>query len=393
MQVTEVRQLRLLPLLIFLLSPFAQAQDKQTEEIPTKHSQTQSLQRELQQRDQVILELLERVEALERELGVHPAKSKPITTPDPQPVTDQQTQSQAETVDNKTAPGLVVADESVAERALERSLTRDGVLLLPAGVLEIEPRFVYSRQEDATPSFVTSGSGVLASETERNSDSLTAGLLFRLGLPGDSQLEVGIPYRWRSNETVTTVNFIPTQVSSQSGNAPGDVRITLAKTFLREESGQPDVIGRLTWDTDTGKPSDNGVALGGGFHEVLASLSFIKRQDPVVFVSGLAYQYTFEENSIQPGEIFSANFGSYIALNPQTSLNITLAMAYEKETKLAGSRFAGSDRTIGTLIIGGSTLLGRGTLLNLSVGIGLTDDADDFSVSLSLPVRFDSRVF
>jgi hypothetical protein len=36
----------------------------------------------------------------------------------------------------------------------------------------------------------------------------------------------------------------------------------------------------------------------------------------------------------------------------------------------------------------GSTLLARGTLLNLSVGIGLTKDADDFSITLSLPIRF-----
>jgi hypothetical protein len=43
--------------------------------------------------------------------------------------------------------------------------------------------------------------------------------------------------------------------------------------------------------------------------------------------------------------------------------------------------------------VGGSTLLAPGTLLNLSAGIGLTDDADDLSIMLSLPVRLSDPLF
>lgn len=376
MQLSEIRLVSLIGLLFFMVTPFAQAVDT-----GNMDSLKQDLHYKLQQRDQVILELLERVEALEKELGVVPARSKTADT------ADEQAPVVATPAKTKSAPGLVVVDESMAERALERSLTGNGVLLLPSGVFEIEPRLTYARQEDTTPGFVMSGGNVIASETERNSNSLAASLLLRLGLPGDSQLEIGIPYRWREIENVTNVGFTPADSSSQSGNGVGDVRITLAKTFLREDVGLADVIGRLTWDTDTGDVSDNGVSIGGGFHEVQAALSFIKRQDPVVFVSGLSYEYTFEENSIQPGDVFAANFGSYFALNPQTSLSFGFSMAYQKETDIAGSKLEGSDRTLGTFSIGGSTLLARGTLLNLTVGVGLTDDANDFSVALSLPMR------
>lgn len=372
-----MRNIIFIHLLFVLITSHAQAQD-----ITQQNNQAQELQKKLQQRDQVILELLERVETLEKELGVKPERSNRAATAD----TATKIKGEIETTNN-SAPGLVVADESMAERALERSLTRDGMLLLSSGVIEIEPRLTYARQEDVTPSFVMSAAGVLASETERNSDSLTASVLFRFGLPGDSQLEIGLPYRYRRNETVTSIGFTPNQASNQSGNAAGDVRITLAKTFLREASGQPDVIGRLTWDTDTGEMSDNSVSLGGGFDEVQGSLTFIKRQDPVVFVGGLSYEHTFEKELLQPGATIAANFGSYIALNPQTSMNFLLSMALQNETRIAGNPLQGSERTIGTLLIGGSTLIARGTLLNLSVGIGLTDDADDFSVSLSLPIR------
>jgi len=43
--------------------------------------------------------------------------------------------------------------------------------------------------------------------------------------------------------------------------------------------------------------------------------------------------------------------------------------------------------------LGGSTLLAKGTLLSLSSGMGLTDDADDFSISFSLTKRFNTPLF
>lgn len=373
MQFSKTRWLILIVLLV--KAPFTLAQEEQDQ-----HQQLQlRLQLKLQQRDQVITELLERVEALEKELGVQPARLKTDTVPE--------SSEQVATINNDSAPGLVVVDESMAERALERSLTRDGALLLPAGVLEIEPRLGYSRQEDSTPSFVMSGGGVIASETEHNSDSLTASLLFRLGLPGDTQLEVGLPYRWRRVDTVTSIGFTPAQATTNNGAGRGDVRITLAKALLRESSGQPDVIGRLTLDNDSGQTTDNGVSLGGGFKEVQGALTFIKRQDPVVFIGGLSYQHTYEKESVQPGSLLAGNFGSYIALNPRTSLSFQLSLASQKPTKIDGEPIPGSERVLGSLVVGGSSLVGRGILLNVSVGMGLTDDADDFTVLLSLPVR------
>jgi hypothetical protein len=363
---------------VTIMSVQAQAQD----------TDTLSLERKLKQRDMIIIELLERVEALERRVGTRRGSTgndDAQHTQTVEPIKPEQTRQQA--------PGVVIVDEVMAERALERSLTRDGALLLPSGILEFEPRLTYQRKEDSTPSFVMSGGGTLASETERNTDSLTANLALRLGLPWDSQLEIGLPYRWRRNESITNIGVTPTQASSQSGSGAGDVQLGLAKTILREGLWRPDIIGRLTWDTDTGNTSDGNVSLGGGFNEIQGSVTFIKRHDPVVFVGGLGYEYTIESSQVKPGPTYSANFGSYIALNPETSLRFALSAAYQEETRLSGNTVDGSDRTFGSLIIGGSTLLGPGTLLNLSVGIGLTDDADDLSVSLSLPVRLGRRLF
>lgn len=348
-------------------------------------AQVQELERKLEQRDRVIRELLQRVEALERRVGIDQraaASEAESGTPD----TGQETPA-------ASAPGAVVVDERSAERALERSLTQEGALLLPAGFLEIQPGISYVRREEATPGIVTSGSQFLVSETGRNADTLTGDLAFRLGLPWDSQLELGIPYRWRKIESVTSIGFAPTAVSRRSSAALGDLRLGLAKTLLHEGLWRPDLVGRVTWDTDTGSKSDNGVGLGGGFNELRGSLTAIKRQDPIAFVGGLSYQYSFVSGRVRPGATYAANFGSFLALSPETSLHFLLDWAYQGEIRLDGSGVPGSDRTFATLVLGGSTLLARGTLLNLSVGIGLTGDADDWSVSLSLPIRLDRPLF
>jgi hypothetical protein len=338
----------------------------------------QELERKLQLRDNAIIELLERVETLEQRVGVQ----RPTRNTDEPP--EQDVSASAES-DLKQAPGAVIVEEGDAERALERSLTLEGALLLPSGVLEIEPGFAYTRKEDIAPGFVTVGAQVFASETELNANILTTNLALRLGLPWDSQLEIGLPYRWSKVESVTNINFVPTTSTKQSNSELGDVSLGFATTLLREGLWRPDLVGRLTWDTVSGDAD--------GFHELRASLTAIKRQDPVTLIAGMSYQHTYKRELLKPGSAISANFGSLIALSPETSMRFLFSGTYQNETELSGQKIDGSDRTVATFVVGGSTLLMPGTLLNLSVGVGLTDDADDFSITLSLPIRFDKKLF
>src|SRR6056297_1012344 len=73
------------------------------------------LQQKLEMRDKIILELLERVEQLERRVGVgRPAESPPASVHEEQPEALQQDPDQPR--------GLVVVEEGAEERALERAL-------------------------------------------------------------------------------------------------------------------------------------------------------------------------------------------------------------------------------------------------------------------------------
>lgn len=351
-------------------------------------SRVEILERQLAERDKVMLELLHRIETLEKRVGVQRVARDTPRVPDAPDAPKTEIAN-----DLRQAPGAVVVSASAAERALERSLSREGALLLPRGVLEIEPGVSFARREDATPSFVISDGGVVAAETERNADRFSANLTARLGLPWDSQLEIGLPYELRQVESATNVGFAPAGATTRSGDGLGDLRIGLAKTLLREGLWRPDVVGRVTWDTNTGRGSNNGVSLGGSFHEVRGSLTAIKRQDPVVFIGGLSYQHTFERGQIQPGEVYSLSLGGAFALSPETSLRLFLSTAFRGETKFLGSQVDGSDQTIASLVIGGATLLAPGILLNASLGFGLTDDAEDVSLMFSIPIRFNAPLF
>ena len=369
---------------IFFWISFVSALTLLTTATQTEAASVGELERKLQERDRVILELLERVEALERRVGVQQPTSS---------TTDLSPADKNIVKDSDQAPGKVVVEEGAEERALERSLTREGALLLTPGLLEVETRVSYIRQEDSAPVFVPSGDDVFVGETELNTDNWIADLQLRLGLPWESQMEIGVPYRWRRVEPVRTVNFTPVDSSSDSGSGLGDLRIGFAKTLAREELWGPDLVGRITWDTDTGKDSDNGIPLGGGYNELRGSMTAIKRQDPVAFVGELSYEHTFEDNDIQPGSILSSLLGGNIALSPETALSLFFVAAYQDETEINGKKVDGSDRTIGTFQLGGSTLLAKGTLLSLSGGMGLTDDADDFSISFSLTKQFNTPFF
>jgi hypothetical protein len=383
--------MRLFPavFMLALLMPVAQAQ------VPS----VEQLQRKLQLRDRVIDELLTRVEALERRAGVRRSTRNAAETSDKTVRADRPGKPGKKAAPKSladrfgAAPGTIVVEEGADERALERSLTRAGGLLLPPGILEVEPSFTYARQEDTAPSFVTVSGVTFLGQTESNSVRQTADLALRLGLPWDSQLELGLPFRRRDVETVSNVGFTPTGSSSVSGMGHGDLRVGLAKTLLREGLWRPDLVGRITWDTDIGRTTDNGVSLGGGFHELRGSLTAIKRQDPIAFIGGLSYQHSFEKGNLQAGSVIGANFGGYMALSPETSVRLVLSGGYQNETEVSGVDFSGSSQTLGSLVVGGSTLLAPGTLLNLSLGIGLTDDSDDFSISMSIPIRMGQPLF
>ena len=135
------------------------------------------------------------------------------------------------------------------------------------------------------------------------------------------------------------------------------------------------------------------MVLGSGFNRLLGEVVAMKRQDPLAFFTQAFYRTTFERNGFEPGDNLGLSGGLFLATSPETSLQLSLSQNFVQDSKLNGKKQKGSDQVVSILNLGFSSILSRNVLLQMVVGVGLTDDAPDYSVELSLPIRFSLPVY
>jgi hypothetical protein len=207
-------------------------------------------------------------------------------------------------------------------------------------------------------------------------------------LPYASQLEVRVPYVRTREERVTAATF------TETGNASGvgDIELGVTKEFIRERGARPTVLGNLTWKTHTGAFHVNRVSPGTGFQSVQATLTTVKRQDPLVFFGNLSYTATFartlDDRRIAPGNGVGFKVGTLLAASPQTSLRTAFEASRVGRTVIEGAGTPGSGATVGFLELGAASLLTTRSLLDFQLSIGVTPDSPRFRLDVSLPVRF-----
>ena len=370
-----------------------------------KDLSAQDLLRKLEERDRKIAErdalieaLTKRVDQLEQRVGVgeprpgetqvaEPTRPAPATMP-PQA---QAGQKPAPAGTAPAAPGTFEVDEEAAERALDRTLTLGGALLLPFGQAEFQPFFGYTRRENNFPVIVSDSLGrIAATQGSVQRNNFNIGLFSRWGLPFDSQLELSTSGIITEQSVVRPEGGNQLRQTKDTGASFGDVRVGLAKTLLHEGDWLPDVIARVTWDTDTGRLVDNGVPLGQGYNELRGSATFVKRQDPLAFTGSFFYESTLGgKNGVRPGDAYAFTVGVLLAASPETSLFMQLDQTFSDKTTFNGRTVSGSDTVGSVLSFGASSLLSKRILATISAGIGLTAGAPDYVVNLAFPIRVD----
>lgn len=367
-----------LPLIICFGQAFAAEHD-------VTHDEMRSL---LQERDAAIIQLqhavrdlLTRLEAVERSIDPAP----PAQSPPPQ----------LHSVDSATTEvqqgfATLEVDEQAAQRALERTLTQGGALLLPSWRIQFGPSISYSLNQTDFPTLVEEGDFLLLGSNDVQRAAVNANLAVQVGLPFESQLELGLPYRWVDEEIRTRIQGVPFgQTIERNGNGIGSLKVGLAKTFVRERGWRPDLVGRITWDTGSGERIDNGVLIG-GFESVGGSLTFVKRKDPLVFFGSVSYRSFMEDEGIEPGDQFAFSFGTALAVSPSSSLFASISNLFLAETEFGNEQIDGSDITSVSLSLGASTIVSKGVLLSLTTGIGISENAPDYSIGLSASLQTDA---
>lgn len=346
---------------------------------------TEQLRDELARRDAIIIDLLNRIEALEAERdsaasegGARPADTGALAA-DPGAASD-----------NTPANDFDV-EELLAERALERGLVERGARLLPPGRIEFSPQLSLYRDEGMFPTALMDGDVTTVGEVERTLELHERRADVRFGLPLNMQLEIGLPYLLADQRLATVVDGSIQAATDQSGSGDGDATLGLAKAFGSDASGGAAVIGRITWLTGSGDERDGAVFLGGGTAGINAQATAYWRRDPVVFLASGGYTHFDEENALQRGDRFNVSLGLGLAVSPEAALIFSLDQTQTNEFRMGGVALPGTDQLSSSLGIAVQTLLGQRFSLGVDTDIGLTDDAADYRFGVSLSSRFSVR--
>ena len=319
-----------------------------------------------------------------------PAQPPPANAPaqataqsPPAPPSSQQASATA-----KPGPGQFEVSADAAQHALERALVQTGAALLPAGKFEFVPSLTFQYQTISTPAQIalTSSGQVLITESVLRNTQVEASGLLRAGLPWNSQLEVALPLDFKRDDIATRVNRSGLADSAVNVAGVGDFAISLTKQVLIEGDVRPGLFVGVGWNSNLGQVKHN-IPLGTGFDEFTGSVTIVKRQDPLVFQAGFTYEYSLEHNGLTPGQLFIPTVGLLFAISPETSLGFSQQLEFGQKAYFHGLAVPGSEQTIGIFRIGLLSILGKGRVVNFSVGIGETPDSPNVSVQLAFPIR------
>jgi Putative MetA-pathway of phenol degradation len=294
-------------------------------------------------------------------------------------------------------------DEALALRALERSLTQRGALLLPVWGFEIVPQLSYSRSENFAlrlppPGEIpqqSPGQDPVRTRTVRVRTHQLEGLLtLRLGLPWELQIEGSMPWLriWRDES-----DGVARATATASGL--GDPQFSVTRHLVHARGAVPDVLIAGSWRPPVGtSPFDvqaEEVGFGSGSHGVGVKLTASKVADPLVYLANASYVANLRDDAkqgeieidIDPGDEWGFSGGAILAVSPGTSMSFLLDFQYTPEVRVGGKLAPGTDEVAAVLQLGVATLASRRALLNFVLGIGLTEDSPDFQFGVSVPLH------
>ena len=249
------------------------------------------------------------------------------------------------------------------DRALERTLVREGALVLPPWSYELTPQFSYAHWDKVQDPAI------------RN--SYNAALTFRMGLPWTSQISATLPYEFDQFR----------DGSSSSGLA--DAGFLFSKALLVELDWTPNLVGSIGWTSPTsvGGKTFSPIPYVSGFQ---AGVTASKRLDPLVVFGSVSYFSSVSREIAgtrsDPAGVVGARFGGSLALSPATS--ITAGFNFGYLTQPTDFIVPGSDRILSSVDVGFTTILWRRTALNVTTQFGLTGHVPDFRLIASIPIRF-----
>ncbi len=263
----------------------------------------------------------------------------------------------------------------------------------------------------------------------------TAALTARYGLTNRFELEARVPYVYIEGDTVSREIFTGTAQDSvfrADGRGLGDVELTARYQLNRGGPDRSFYVAWLRYKSRTGKDlfevvtdcvtrcvanaTGTGLPLelptGSGFHSIQPGITWLYPSDPVVFFGSFSYLHNFTRKDVsrtvltgapegfpqtttefigdvQAGDIIGMNVGVGLALNEKAAISLGYDLSVVGKTRQNDEDAPGAVRVmLGTLVVGGSYRLSDRASLNVALGVGVTRDTPDTSLSVRVPVSF-----
>ncbi|WP_374360534.1 acetate kinase [Pseudoduganella danionis] len=329
------------------------------------------------------------------------------------------------------AGALAHAEDSTAP-AVAPLFEQPGVLT-PRGQIIVEPsaQFGYSSSNRVVLVGYTIIPALLIGlvdvrEVKRN--TVTGALTLRYGLGRRAEVELKLPYVYRSDSTVSRELFTGTgvdKVFETSGKGVGDAELAARYQLNQGGNDSPYYVAGLRFKSRTGRDpfsvvtdctrrcvgtdaTGTGLPLdlptGSGFYAIQPSLTWLYASDPAILFGGVSYLYNFKRHNVNrrvlagemeplgtvaPGGVFGFNFGLGLALNDKALISFGYDHSSIARTRQNGLPVPGSVRTqLGTLLMGLSYRLSAKRSINVAIGAGLTRDTPDVQLSVRMPISF-----
>jgi len=263
----------------------------------------------------------------------------------------------------------------------------------------------------------------------------TAALTGRYGINNRFELEARVPYVYSSSDTVSREIFTGSAVENvftSSGKGIGDIEATARLQLNRGGPDKPFYVGWLRYKSRTGQDpfevvtdcvtrcvanaTGTGLPLelptGSGFESIQPGVTWLFPSDPVVFFGSFSYLHNFKRDNVSrtvltgappefpqtttepigevdAGDIWGFNLGMGLALNEKAAISIGYDAAFIGKTQQNGEDAPGAVRlTLGTLLLGASYRFSDDYTLNVALGVGMTRDTPDMTLTARVPITF-----
>ncbi|MDW3681332.1 transporter [Cupriavidus sp. CV2] len=297
--------------------------------------------------------------------------------------------------------------------------------------LTIDSGFIYSYYDRRALSL----SGFLALDAiflgtinlnQTKSHTLTYDTIARYGLSDRLSMDFDLPVMYRNTNFISGGaggSASSLSDATLSTTALGDISMGLYYQFLRESGAAPDVVGSIRVRAPTGRTpfgiklvaadSNNNnlniadrLPTGNGVWAVTAGLSLLKTYDPVVLFLNASYTYNIKRSvsdissvqgqvtpaDVKLGDTIGFGGGLALALNDRTSMSMAFNAAISSSTQVTTSGITqtviGSRANVATMTFGFNHVITKGLSVSTAIGLGLTPDAPNYTVTLRFPYTF-----